>query len=169
MDPRVFPLAEIFRLDGWLLHNCLDDLTEEQALARPAPGVNSAAFIAAHLADSRHAIAGWLGSSLPNPLASYLADARSIEDVRELPPLEALLAAWDRVDAELARRLRDATPAALDGPAPGTFPTGGGTMLGALAFLAHHDSYHVGQLALIRRHLGLPAMRYVPRGEGAAD
>jgi hypothetical protein len=34
------------------------------------------------------------------------------------------------------------------------------TLLGALAFLAQHESYHVGQLALLRKYAGLPAMRY---------
>jgi uncharacterized damage-inducible protein DinB len=33
-------------------------------------------------------------------------------------------------------------------------------MLGALTFLVQHDSYHIGQLALLRKHAGLPAMRY---------
>ena len=33
-------------------------------------------------------------------------------------------------------------------------------VLGAVAFLLQHDSYHVGQLALLRKHFGLGAMRY---------
>jgi len=29
-----------------------------------------------------------------------------------------------------------------------------------LTFLTQHDSYHVGQLALLRRYMGLSAMSY---------
>jgi uncharacterized damage-inducible protein DinB len=29
-----------------------------------------------------------------------------------------------------------------------------------LAFFVQHDSYHIGQLALLRKHVGLPAMQY---------
>jgi uncharacterized damage-inducible protein DinB len=42
-------------------------------------------------------------------------------------------------------------------------PGADGTVLGALAFLAQHESYHVGQVALLRRQLGLPAMSYALR------
>jgi uncharacterized damage-inducible protein DinB len=33
-------------------------------------------------------------------------------------------------------------------------------VLGALTFLVQHDSYHLGQLSLLRKWAGLPAMRY---------
>ena len=59
MDPRVFAVAEIFRLNTWLFHNCLAGLTDEQARMRPTVQVNSAAFVAAHVCESRVAIAGW--------------------------------------------------------------------------------------------------------------
>ncbi len=34
-------------------------------------------------------------------------------------------------------------------------------MLTLLTFFVQHDSYHVGQLVLLRKHAGLPAMQYV--------
>jgi hypothetical protein len=40
------------------------------------------------------------------------------------------------------------------------FPIGDATVLGLIAFMVQHDSYHIGQLALLRKHYGLPAMRY---------
>jgi uncharacterized damage-inducible protein DinB len=160
MDPRLLPLAEIFRLNTRLLHNCLDGLTEEQARARPTAATNSAAFVAAHVADTRFAIVGWLGGTVENPLAADLAGARGIEDLPSLPPLDTIRAAWDAASAALALHLATVAPEALDGPSPQRFPGAGPTLLGALAFLAQHDSYHVGQLALLRKYAGLPAMRY---------
>ena len=168
MDPRLAPLAEIFRLNTRLLHNCLDGLTEAQARARPVADANSAAFVAAHVADSRFAIAAWLGVSLANPLSAALAGARGIDEVRELPALAEILAAWDAASRTIEARLAALTPAELDAPAPQRFPAGGPTLLGALAFLAQHDSYHVGQLALLRKAAGLPAMRYAERPAPAA-
>ena len=160
MDPRVVPLAEIYRLNTRLFHNCLIDVTEQQAGVRPTAATNSIAFIAAHVADTRFAIAGWLGAPLANPLADALGDARTIDDVRALPTLLEIRAAWDRASETIAARLTAMTATELDGPSPERFPAGGPTLLGALAFLAQHDSYHVGQLALLRKHAGLPAMRY---------
>jgi uncharacterized damage-inducible protein DinB len=40
------------------------------------------------------------------------------------------------------------------------FPIGDSTSLGFLAFLAQHESYHVGQAGFVRRQLGRPAMTY---------
>ena len=34
------------------------------------------------------------------------------------------------------------------------------TAWGVLTFLVQHDGYHVGQLALLRKYAGLPAMKY---------
>ena len=41
-----------------------------------------------------------------------------------------------------------------------SFPLANGTLLGTLTFLVQHDSYHLGQLSLLRKYCGLPAMRY---------
>ena len=166
MDPRVSPLAEIFLLNTRLFHNCLDGLSAGQAESRFTPHTNSAAFVAAHVADTRFAIAGWLGAPLENPLAASLADANGIDDVRALPSLETIRDAWDRASAAITERLEVATAADLDAPSPQRFPAGGPTLLGALAFLAQHDSYHVGQLALLRKAAGLPAMKYGRRPVG---
>ena len=34
------------------------------------------------------------------------------------------------------------------------------SVLGLLGFMVQHDSYHLGQLSLLRKHCGLPAMAY---------
>lgn len=37
---------------------------------------------------------------------------------------------------------------------------GDSTRLGLIAFLAQHDSYHLGQIAFLRRQFGKAAMSY---------
>lgn len=160
MDTRTFAIAEIFRLNAWLFHNCLSGLTEEQARTRPTPQVNSATFVAAHVCESRVAIAGWLGAPVENRWAALVATATRIEETPVLPSLAEVLETWDQASAMIATRLAAASPAELDGPAPHQFPVGGSTLLGALGFLAQHDSYHIGQLALLRKLAGLPGMKY---------
>jgi uncharacterized damage-inducible protein DinB len=168
MDPRLAPLAEIFDLNSRLFHNCLDGLTAAQADARLTPTTNSAAFVAAHLADTRFALAAWLGVPLENPLAASLENARGIEDVRDLPALDAIRAAWDLASVAITERMTTLSAVELDGPNPQRFPAGEPTLLGTLTFLAQHDSYHIGQLALLRKAAGLPAMKYGRRPAGSA-
>ena len=166
MDPRVAPLADILRLDTRLVLNCVDGLSDAQLAARPAPPANGVAFLVAHLADTRHALLALLGAPADNPLAPYLAAARGIDDVAALPPRAELLGAWRDVSERLQRRLAALDAAALDAPSPQRFPVDDDTTLGAVAFLVQHDAFHVGQLAMLRRVHGLPAMRYGrPRAE----
>lgn len=160
MDPRVAPLAEILRLNTRLFHNCLDGLSEEQADVRPSGATNSAGFVGAHVADSRYFLLRLLGAARENPLAAALDGARGIDDLASRPLLAAVTAAWHAAAQALDERLATIGAAELDAPSEARFPVADRTVLGALAFLVQHDSYHVGQLALLRKYAGLPAMRY---------
>lgn len=160
MDPRVVPLAGILRLNTRLLRNCLAAMTDGQAGVRPTTSINSAAFVAAHIADSRYFALRVLGAAAPSPLAPYLDAARSIDEVVELPPLAAVQSAWTAAAHALRDRLEVLPGADLDAPFTGRLPIDDRTVLGALAFLVQHESYHLGQLALLRKFAGLPAMSY---------
>ena len=160
MDPRVQPLAAILRLNTRLLLNCLDGLTDETARSRLGEGVNSAIFIAAHLTDSRFFMLRTVGGSLENPLSPFLDKAKTIDDITDWPSLDAVRAAWDAVSSALDATLDAAAPDELGAPVDARFPGVERTRIGALTFLVQHDSYHLGQLALLRKSAGLPAMSY---------
>ena len=97
MDPRVAPFATIFDLNTDLFLNCLAGLTEDEGRRRVSGTGNNVTFIAAHLTDSRHFLAARLDRPLENPLAGYLADAKSLEEIRTWPSLEQIVAAWRAV------------------------------------------------------------------------
>ena len=160
MDHRVQPLAAILRLNTQLFLNCLDGLTDEAAQVRHGSGVNSAAFIAAHMADSRHYLLRTLGAARDNPLSTFLDNAKSIDEMTEFPSLELIRNVWSGVSADLDTVLGAATAAELDLAVKARFPGVDATRYGALTFLVQHDSYHLGQLALLRKPAGLPAMSY---------
>ena len=163
MDPRVAPLAAVFDLNTDLLLNCLDGLSQPEARRRLDGGGNSVIFLAAHLADTRHFLLGRLGHPLANPLSRYLADAQSIEDIGEWPTLDEVRRAWLAASTQLAEVLDRLDAETIEKPGAHRFPVPDTTALGMLAFLAQHDSYHVGQAAFIRRQLGKPAMTYTRR------
>jgi uncharacterized damage-inducible protein DinB len=164
MDARISSLVDILRLNTRLFRNCLDGFTDAQAVLRPTPGTNSAAFVAAHLADSRFYLLKLLGSERENPLARYLSAAKTIDDVKEYPSMTETLSAWSDVSHALRDRLEAITAPELDEVVSPRFPMPNPTRLSALTFLVQHDSYHIGQLALLRKHAGLPAMSYRSHG-----
>jgi uncharacterized damage-inducible protein DinB len=160
MDSRIAPLAEILRLNTTLFRNCLNGLSDEQAAARPSGATNNAAFVAAHLTNSRFYLLKALGVDEPDPLAPYLDGRQSLDELAKLPTLSEIQAAWTKAAHLLRDRLAALTPADLDGPSGAKFPLSNGTVLATLTFLVQHDSYHVGQLSLLRKYCGLPAMRF---------
>jgi uncharacterized damage-inducible protein DinB len=162
MDPRLSPLADMLRLNSRLYRNCLAGLTDEQARVRPAgPGpTNNAAFVAAHLVDSRYYLLSVLGVTEPSPLKGATGGFNDISQVTAFPPLTEIQAAWNTAGDTLGRRLGSVTAAELDAPLDPGFPVEPKSMLGVLTFMMQHESYHLGQLGLLRKHAGLAAMGY---------
>ncbi len=151
-------------LNTHLFFNALRGLDEAEAGYRIAPQVNSAAFVAAHLVDARHYLLKMLGVARPNPMDAF-GQARSEDEVRELPSLALLREAWLDVAGALRQALLALTPEVAARPAGGAFLMMPPGLIGAVVFLLHHESYHVGQIALLRKHLGHEAMTYTPAPE----
>ena len=169
MDARLTPLFATLRLQTQLYLNCLEGVGAEQAVRRPASHLNHISFVALHLLDSRHVLAELLREVTRNPYRALLEDARGIDDVRWFPTLDQLRTEWASVSQVVTVRFGRISAAELDRARPADFPVvriGQDRVLDAIAFLLHHEGYHVGQMALIRRMIGLPAMSY--RGASAA-
>lgn len=160
IQPQVAPLAAILDLNTTLLLNCLDGLSDVEAQHRLEAGGNSITFLAGHLTESRHFLVSRLGQPFPNPLARYLEDVRSIEDIHDWPTLDEIRPAWRAVSAHLQTTLTTVSAAALAEPNVHRFPIQDASRLGLIAFLVQHDSYHLGQVAFLRRQLGKPPMSY---------
>jgi uncharacterized damage-inducible protein DinB len=160
MHPSVAPLHRTLRLNTRLYLNCLEGVDDQAARRRPNEHTNSLAFVALHLVDSRHFLARLLSAPAENPFAALLDSVRGIDELGETPPLPPIRAAWIEVSAVLERRLEALTGAELAREPGQNFLPDDPTLLGAVTFLAQHDGYHVGQMALLRKFLGLNAMSY---------
>jgi uncharacterized damage-inducible protein DinB len=152
--------VSVLRLNTRLFLNCLLDLSEEHARQRPNERTNSIIFIACHLIESRHTIAHYLLIETANPLDRYIKDAVRIEDVTALPSLPEVRYAWGTISMTLDECLSELTEPELKAPSPQRFPVDLPTVLGGIGFLLEHESYHIGQLALLRKFHGYPAMTY---------
>ena len=153
-------LAAQIGLQSKLFINCLDGVSEDAALIRPGETANHMAFIAAHLVDARHWLARAVGLAAENPFAERLANARSIDDLTECPSLAESREAWRALAPALEGRVAGLDSATLDQPSATRFPISDRSVVGTIAFLVHHEAYHIGQLALLRRYVGSPAMAY---------
>ncbi len=83
-----------------------------------------------------------------------------IDELDELPAIEGVRATWRRVSAALAQRLPTLTRAELTRESKERFPVDDPSVLGGIVFLLGHESFHIGQLAFLRKHYGLGPMTY---------
>jgi uncharacterized damage-inducible protein DinB len=154
MDARIRPLASQLGLNASLIRRALELLRTDDWLRRPVAEGSNAAFVAAHLLEARASLVRILGGDPLHAWSATLEQARSVEDLGARPSPAEVAEAFDLITARLEERLSAATEEDLEAPSGHDFPTGDGTVLGAAAFLSLHESYHVGQLALLVRALG---------------
>ena len=155
METSLYPLALQFKAATLQFRDALQDLSPDQTLERIHGITNHAAYIALHLLDARCFVIRLLGGECSHGFESATEGARSVGDIEAYPAVQEILDAWDRVSELLTGRLEEADGGVLGADPPFRFPVKDETVLGAMAFLAHHEGYHLGQLGLIRRALGL--------------
>jgi uncharacterized damage-inducible protein DinB len=163
MDTRLASFADVLRLNTRLFLNCLDEVDDAAGLRRISSATNSLTFVAVHVLDARAYLTKALGGDGMHPFTEMLSAVNSIEEVDELPTLDQIRTAWADVTARLLERVAVVSPSELEGEAPAAFPIADPTLLGMVAFLVQHDSYHVGQMAFLRKALGFDAMSYSDR------
>ncbi len=150
----------IFKVNSTLFANAFKDVDNETASTRPNEKTNSMIFLALHSVDARYYILNLLGTKAKNPYAEEYKDVRMIEDVKKYPQLEELLKEWKKTDRILTKKIGELKPKQLKSKTDFKFPFTDKTLHGALSFLAAHESYHIGQLGLIRKYLGLPSVSF---------
>ncbi len=64
------------------------------------------------------------------------------------------------MSAILSGRFVEISEGELREPCAQQFPIEDRTLLGGVAFLLQHEAFHLGQLAFLRKALGLNPMRY---------
>jgi uncharacterized damage-inducible protein DinB len=160
MDPSLVALATILKLNTRLFLNCLDGVTAEKLQSQPAPDVNHIGLIACHVIDARCYLLKLLDVEVPDPFGGRLEGVQEVADMTWCPTVDELTSWWRDPAPKLDARLESLTADDLEKPIDMPFPTDDHTVRGAIAFLTQHESYHLGQIAYIRRCLGLGAMKY---------
>lgn len=160
MQNSIFPLQLIFNLNSKLFLYALEEVTDEMAAIRPDSQINNVVFISAHLLDARYYISDMLDLKIVNPFKNVFDKVSRVEDSDQLPGLNTIRNTWVEISEQLSDHLTEVSEEVLRRKDPFKFPIADSTVLGATTFLISHESYHLGQLGMLRKYLGLPAMKY---------
>lgn len=151
-------LVRMFALTHATAHANLEGITDEDSLRTPPGGGNCIQWVIAHLTATRDQMARLIGAEpvlSPERVKRFVRSAAPLVDRAEARPLVDWIADFDRsqerVGAALAALPPERLAAAFDGS---RLPGRPATLAEALAFFHFHESYHVGQLGLMRRLVG---------------
>jgi len=157
-----------YDLHNVLYNNVIADISDEESNKSIADPMNSVKWLAGHLA--------WAQLNLANigdvPEAFEWRDhfhtkqgatpADLAAPPSEMPTLEQIKDKWNEMGPKIRVGLENLPEEALNSVVPIPHPIApfDNTLGGLWAFINHHQAYTIGQIGILRRGLGKPAMKY---------
>jgi uncharacterized damage-inducible protein DinB len=152
-------LARRLRFNEKLLAVATEGFTPADWSHRPSPeGGNTAHWILGHVTQSRRMMARMLGAEIESaPWEHGFGMNSKPEDTTDYPAPEELARDHAASGARLEELLGALTPERAAAPTKGRpMPDGSRTLGDVLHFLHFHETYHLGQIGLVRRIVGKP-------------
>jgi uncharacterized protein YndB with AHSA1/START domain/uncharacterized damage-inducible protein DinB len=156
--PAVAPLALIFRVNDSLAERTLDKITDEELWRRPTDRSNPMLWILGHMVNTRAQMLAMFGEPFDPGWGDVFNRGAGLGDAVGYPAREAVQAVSKDVNARLYARLGALTDTELARPATRSPNPAVKTIVDQIAFMVMHDTYHVGQLAYVRKALGHPGV-----------
>jgi uncharacterized protein YndB with AHSA1/START domain/uncharacterized damage-inducible protein DinB len=153
--PSIAPLAFIFAGNDSLADRTFLGVPPDDLWKRPTPQTNGMLWIFGHMAVVRARLLAALGDEFDPGLGDLFGRGAMPQDASAYPSREKINEAAREVSRRLFVKLATLTDADLSKAARGPRPHFVQTVGEQIAFIALHDSYHVGQLAYVRKALGL--------------
>ena len=147
----------ILGYNTWLFRNALKDVEPELVGYRVNEHTNTFDRLAGHVAVGRFGMARMLHIEVPEPgwgAFQELGLGKQFDVRRECPPLDSIITSFNQITKPFLARLpevsEDLLKAGASLPIPGDKPT----MRDQLAFMTMHETYHIGQLGLLKKSMG---------------
>jgi len=151
-------LRWLYQINDNVLNVNLEEVTSDETNIRPASGGNCIAWTLGHLLRSRQFLLKYLGvdwSIGEKAELAYKRGSSGDDDDGTFLSYERKLALWEESQDMLMTAFDSLTEARLleEAPALGDFARPD-TLERRILFLYFHETYHVGQLGLMRRLVG---------------
>jgi hypothetical protein len=95
-----------------------------------------------------------IGEEVENPYSELFKRGATIDSNVSYPEIQEVVSLWDLVTEKLMSRLSLLSDEELSKPASFPVPAGEKNQRGAIFFLNYHETYHIGQMAYLRKWLG---------------
>lgn len=154
MSTDFLNVAGIFKTNTDLFKKTIQGIPPDRWLVRPGNDSNHLMWIAGHVVVHRAIVPKTLGENWSAPWEGLFARGAKLVAPEQYPGIAEIVQAWDDVSGKLSSSLASASQEMLAKPASKGLPTFDGKISGTFAFLSLHESYHMGQMAYVRKWLG---------------
>lgn len=155
-SPVASPIAAIFRVNDDLIAKALDGLNAAELGQRLTDKNNPMLWIAGHVAEARALLLRILGERIDTPWGELFGRGAALQVAGRYPSVEEISQVMQEINHKLHARLEALDDERLAEPAKGTELSCVKTLADQIALFSMHDSYHVGQMAFVRKGLGYP-------------
>lgn len=146
------PITAIFRVNDDLIANALDGLNAVELEHRLTEKNNPMLWIAGHVVETRALILRTLAEQIETPWGERFRRGATLQEAGRYPSVEEIKQVMQHINQKLYAKLQALDDERLAEPVKGMEPRQ--TLADQIALFAMHDSYHVGQMAYIRKGLG---------------
>jgi uncharacterized damage-inducible protein DinB len=148
------PLALIYAANDGMMKRALDGLSESDLWHQPTERSNPMFWLLGHIVHTRGAVLRMLGDDYRTGWGERFQRGSTLLARSEYPPLDEIERVREEISTRLQQRLASVSDETLAAEATGLRLPLAKTLADQVAFLALHDSYHVGQLGYVRKMLG---------------
>lgn len=153
------PIKAQLELQTYWLINSLKDITEEEANKQIAGNLNSIKWIAGHVLNTRYIMIGMLTVTEPNKgLTNMFGKGTKGMVDSSFPTITELIKLWYETEIDLIKAINTATDDFLLSNTPIQTSIPDKTVLGFIAYMTIHESFHIGQLSELRKLLNKETM-----------
>ena len=157
VNRAVAPVAQIFKINNNMVDRALAGLSDEELWRRPAGG-NPIAWILGHITETRATLLSQLGAPWTPSWPKQFARGSMLGDPSAYPSPAAIAESWKQTRKLMRDAFAGLTDEQLLQAPPGPTIAGAETVSDLITFLAFHESYHIGQMAYVRKAIGHSAI-----------
>ncbi|HEX3475725.1 MAG TPA: DinB family protein [Kofleriaceae bacterium] len=157
MKSALLTVSHLFKTSERMIAEILSHVDAKALSFRPSDEMSSILRLYAHLSVQRHKLVHAIKGGHHDEKIPF-ADSASVfaKPTDKLPAKAEVDTAWAAITHRLHEAFQHLSVEQLDGPGrgKGVFPTDDETLLGTIAFIAHQEAYHIGQMSYLARMQG---------------
>lgn len=159
-DERLDAALIQYDLHSKLFDNVLEGISDVDATVRLNGQTNHIAWLAGSLLYQRFECTNLVGNPTEKP-ASYelFKDFKGIQE-QKYPSIQEFKNDWARVSPQLRASLSSISTEKLNTYAPFKMGEHEVTVYEVIVFNMHREAYFIGQIGILRKYFGYPAMKY---------